>query len=320
MRLWRRGETLHAERPIDLLVVNLYPFWEHRGEPVDSQTPFIDIGGPSLIRASAKNFDAVAVLSSPDDYESFAEELRAQGGSTRRAFRHRLAAQAFQRTSGYDAMIASEWQEPGTLPVSLSLTPYRDLRYGENPHQAAALYTPTGQAAIGVAGAKQLQGKELSYNNLVDLDAAWGLVSEFQRPAVAIIKHNNPCGCALAGSIGVAFERALATDPQSAYGGIFCFNRRVDRRLAEALHPGDAGKDRARENEVELDAGSRLGGLLGARAPVKSHHHQGFGRLGEGLRASARADDGTVEALEAAVRRFAVGVLSDQSELVALQQ
>lgn len=219
------------EIPIfDLIVVNLYPFWDHRGKEIKEQTKFIDIGGPSMIRAASKNFDAVAVLSDPADYKEFLTEFQTNRGATTKGFRHQLAARTFRRTSQYDAMIASEWEAAGGLPKELSLTPQTPLRYGENPHQAAAWSGPQPTPW------KVLQGKELSYNNLLDTEAALRLVSEFSRPAVSIIKHNNPCGVAsLEATVEKVFEKALTTDSKSAFGGIVAANRGVDGAAANAM-------------------------------------------------------------------------------------
>ncbi len=212
----------------DLIVVNLYPFWEHKGKSLPEQIKFIDIGGPSMIRAAAKNHAAVTVLSHPSDYSEFLKEWNAQGG-TREAFRHQLAIRTFQRTADYDLSIATEWAK-AKLPTSLSLSPQTTLRYGENPHQAAAWAGPQPPPW------QVLQGKELSYNNLLDTEAALRIVEEFQTPAVAIIKHNNPCGAATADSpLKEVYQLALATDSKSAFGGIIAVNRRVDRATAEAM-------------------------------------------------------------------------------------
>ena len=236
--------------PIDMVVVNLYAFEETARKPGASfgeMVENIDIGGPSMVRSAAKNFEDVAVVTTATDYEALAAEMLAHQGALSLETRWRLARQAFTLTAGYDAAIATTFNKiaaerhddlgvapgrfPSTLLIALSKT--ADLRYGENPHQAAALYGDgTG---TGVAGAQQLQGKELSYNNLVDLDAAWELVHEFEQPAVAIIKHSNPSGVAIASSVVEAYQKALATDPVSAFGSVIGVNLEVDDTLAEEI-------------------------------------------------------------------------------------
>jgi phosphoribosylaminoimidazolecarboxamide formyltransferase/IMP cyclohydrolase len=228
----------HGIPLFDLVVVNLYPFSAHLGKPVSEQIAFVDIGGPAMLRAASKNFQAVTVLSDPADYEPFLAELEAGDGSTRVAFRQAQAVRTFERTCRYDAMIASQWSDPGSLPQTVSLTPQHALRYGENPHQKAA-WCP------GEAGQtwKVLQGKELSYNNLLDAESALRIVMDFSEPTVAIIKHNNPCGAATAvGPTGDGeahltgiFARALATDSKSAFGGIVAVNRPIDEATAMAM-------------------------------------------------------------------------------------
>jgi phosphoribosylaminoimidazolecarboxamide formyltransferase/IMP cyclohydrolase len=233
----------HGIEPIDLVVVNLYPFAATVARGADPETCIenIDIGGPALIRAAAKNREAVAVVTDPADYPELLAEL-ARDGALPAALRHRLAAAAFAHTAAYDAAIAG-WlagQQGERFPPVLAFAGQRRqrLRYGENPHQQAAFYAlpPVGAAPRpGVATARQLQGKELSFNNLNDTDAAFELVAEFAEPAVAIIKHANPCGVAVAGSLAEAYERALACDPVSAYGGIVAVNRPLDGATAAAI-------------------------------------------------------------------------------------
>jgi phosphoribosylaminoimidazolecarboxamide formyltransferase/IMP cyclohydrolase len=243
----------HDIEPIDLVVVNLYAFEETARKPGVSFGELvenIDIGGPSMVRSAAKNFQDVAVVTSPADYEAIATEMLANQGSLSFETRWRLARQAFTITAGYDSAISRTFNKiaaetktdsgsasaggaafPPTLLIAYSKT--ADLRYGENPHQGAALYRDGSGA--GVAAAQQLQGKELSYNNLVDLDAAWELVQEFEQPAVAIIKHSNPAGVAIASSVVEAYQKALATDPVSAFGSVIGVNREVDEALAEEM-------------------------------------------------------------------------------------
>jgi phosphoribosylaminoimidazolecarboxamide formyltransferase / IMP cyclohydrolase len=242
----------HDIEPIDLVVVNLYAFEETARKPGVSFGELvenIDIGGPSMVRSAAKNFQDVAVVTAPADYEAVAAEMLANHGALSFETRWRLARQAFTVTAGYDSAISRTFNkiaaetntDSGPAPGGAAFPPtlliayskMADLRYGENPHQAAALYGDGSGA--GVAGAQQLQGKELSYNNLVDLDAAWELVQEFEQPAVAIIKHSNPAGVAIASSVVEAYQKALATDPVSAYGSVIGVNREVDEALAEEM-------------------------------------------------------------------------------------
>jgi phosphoribosylaminoimidazolecarboxamide formyltransferase / IMP cyclohydrolase len=230
----------HGIRTIDLVVANLYPFAATiaRGAAWDECIENIDIGGPSLIRGAAKNHDFVTVLSAPGDYDDFLAELAAQDGATSLALRRRLAGAAYARTAAYDAAIAA-WmagQRGETFPATLTIgaTRKQALRYGENPHQQAALYV-ADPARRGVATATQVQGKELSYNNLNDTDAAFELAAEFDAPAVAIIKHANPCGVGSGASLAEAYEKALACDPVSAFGGIVAVNRTLDGESAAAM-------------------------------------------------------------------------------------
>ena len=199
----------------------------------------IDIGGPTLIRAAAKNHPYAAVVVTPESYDAVLDELRRSGGRLSPSTRESLAREAFSYTARYDAAI-STWfadrEESFPFRRTRSYEKVLDLPYGENPHQGAAYYADTGARTDLLSMVSKLHGRELSFNNLLDLDAGRDLVDEFELPAAAIIKHNNPCGAAVASSLGEAFEKALATDPQSAFGGVFCFNRPVDRALAEALH------------------------------------------------------------------------------------
>ncbi len=230
----------HGIAPIDMVVVNLYRFEEVAAKPgarLDELIENIDIGGPTMIRAAAKNHQDVAVVVSPSDYDAIVAELR--GGGLSEDTRWRLARKAFRTTADYDAAISARLAQVGDegstpLPAELHIRAPKlmDLRYGENPHQSAALY---GRHGAGVAGAEQLQGKELSYNNLVDLDAAWQLACEFSGPAAAIIKHTNPCGCAERDSVAEAYRKALECDPISAFGGVIGLNREVDEETAREL-------------------------------------------------------------------------------------
>jgi len=230
----------HGIVAIDMVVVNLYRFEEAAAKPdasLEDMIENIDIGGPTLIRAAAKNYNDVAVVVSPEDYAAVVKEMSETGGALSPETRWRLAGKAFRTTADYDAAIATRLARVdggGPLPRDLSLRAPKlmDLRYGENPHQAAALY---GRRGEGIAGAEQLQGKELSYNNLVDLDAAWQLASEFQMPAAAIIKHTNPCGCAEQATLAEAYRKAFECDPVSAYAGVIGLNGVVDRETASEI-------------------------------------------------------------------------------------
>ena len=260
----------HGIVPIDLVVVNLYPFEETAAKvylPAEELIENIDIGGPTMLRSAAKNFESVTVVTDPADYERVAAELEANQ-DTSLGLRLELARKVFATTSRYDGLITMnlerlsmlgdklEVQPKPVLPerVHLALRRKQELRYGENPHQSAGLYTPAGSVPKGLAAAKQLQGKELSYNNYVDLESARRLVAEFERPAAVIIKHNNPCGAAEQASLLDAYTKAFACDPLSAFGGVLAFNHIVDAVTAEAvsklfaeciLAPGFA--DRAQE-------------------------------------------------------------------------
>ena len=236
--------TLEAEgiEPIDLVCVNLYQF-ERTVARLDvseaDAVENIDIGGPTMIRAAAKNHRYVAVVVSPASYDAVLAELEESGGSISGATRHWLANEAFAATARYDAAI-SRWfgtrYELFPSHVVTTWEKFLDLSYGENPHQGAALYTEVGARSHVLSRVAKLHGKELSFNNVLDLDAARRLVEEFDQPACAIIKHNNPCGVAVADEIEDAYERALACDPLSAFGGVIVFNREVSLPLAERLH------------------------------------------------------------------------------------
>ena len=234
----------HDIGAIDLVVVNLYPFAQTvaKGASRDEIIENIDIGGPSMVRSAAKNHEFVAIVTDPADYAELIAALDEKGGATDYAFRRRLAAKAYSATAAYDAMI-SQWFAFADLgqsfPDMLAVTAKRkeELRYGENPHQQAALYIPNGPHVHGIAQAEQLQGKELSYNNYNDADAALELLSEFRGgpPTVVIVKHANPCGLAVAENIETAYERALACDPISAFGGVVALNQLVNLSVAEQV-------------------------------------------------------------------------------------
>jgi phosphoribosylaminoimidazolecarboxamide formyltransferase/IMP cyclohydrolase len=233
----------HEIGAIDLLVVNLYPFEATVARGADFETCIenIDIGGPAMIRSAAKNHHFVTVVVSPDDYRAVMDDMAANNGATTLATRRRLAAAAYGRTASYDSAI-SGWfagQLGDTFPERLTIagTRRQTLRYGENPHQQAAFYV-SGDERPGVATSRQLQGKELSYNNLNDTDAAYEAVAEFdpaETPAVVIVKHANPCGVAIAPSMAEAYRRALACDPVSAFGGIIALNRTLDGETAAEI-------------------------------------------------------------------------------------
>jgi len=235
-----RAIEAHGIQPIDMVVVNLYQFEKaaaRQDVTLEELIENIDIGGPTMIRSAAKNFHDVAVVVSPDDYDAIYEEMRENSGSLLRETRWRLAQKAFRTTADYDSAISARLAQvdgEGVLPLRLDIRAAKlmDLRYGENPHQSAALY---GSRGSGIAGACQLHGKELSYNNLVDLDAAWQLVNEFTGPAAAIIKHTNPAGCAEKESLAEAYRKALECDPVSAFGGVIGFNRVVDDETAQEV-------------------------------------------------------------------------------------
>ncbi len=223
---------------IDLVVVNLYPFEQTIASPdvsLNEAIEQIDIGGVALLRAAAKNFQHVAVLCDPNDYASFLDEVHAFGQVTLDT-RKRLAIKAFSRTAAYDAAISSYLARTGeTLPGQWSLVLHKvqDMRYGENPHQPAALYARSRK--VGPLGGALLQGKALSYNNLLDLDGAWWAAQSFQRPSVVIVKHLSPCGVACAETLAQALPLALASDPVSAFGGVVAVNRPFDAAVAKAL-------------------------------------------------------------------------------------
>jgi phosphoribosylaminoimidazolecarboxamide formyltransferase/IMP cyclohydrolase len=245
----RNSVAEHGILPIDLVVVNLYAFEKTAAKPgvhFDEMIENIDIGGPSMIRSAAKNFQDVAVVTSPSDYDQIAAELANSGGTLSSATRWRLAQKAFATTAAYDSAIASTlervsangrfaFHEEAGFPqtLRLSFNKVTDLRYGENPHQKAAMYSDGSDR--GVANGRQLQGKELSYNNIVDLEAAWDLAQEFEEPVCAIIKHTNPAGTATGKTLVEAYKKALECDPVSAFGGVIGVNRPIDGDAAEEM-------------------------------------------------------------------------------------
>jgi phosphoribosylaminoimidazolecarboxamide formyltransferase/IMP cyclohydrolase len=242
----------HGISPIDMVVVNLYAFEKTAAQPgvaFGHLIENIDIGGPSMVRSAAKNFEDVAIVTKVADYPALIEELKSSGGALSRATRWNLAKKAFATTAAYDTAIANTLDKmneapavhapavpdttnlPTTLRINFLLA--QSLRYGENPHQRASLYSDG--SGLGIAGARQLQGKELSFNNLVDLDACWELASEFDEPAAIIVKHTNPCGAATGANLLEAYQKALAADPVSAFGGVIGLNRPVDAAAAEEI-------------------------------------------------------------------------------------
>jgi phosphoribosylaminoimidazolecarboxamide formyltransferase / IMP cyclohydrolase len=248
--LGRRGvdEAVMAEHgivPIDLLVVNLYPFEQTIAKPgCDLATAIenIDIGGPAMLRSAAKNYAAVTVVVDPNDYGSVLKEMGANNGAVTAATRFALACKVFAHTAHYDGVIANylglrNGEENKDFPPSLSLhyQKVQGMRYGENPHQNAAFYAESSPQQICVATAAQLQGKELSYNNVADTDAALECVKSFDEPTCVIVKHANPCGVAIGENLLMAYERAFKTDPTSAFGGIIAFNRTLDAQTAKTI-------------------------------------------------------------------------------------
>ncbi len=249
----RAAVAEHGIEPIDMVVVNLYAFEKTATKPgvkFEDIIENIDIGGPSMLRSAAKNFQDVAIVTSPSDYDAVVQEMESSGGELSLKTKWHLAQKAFATTSAYDSAIASTLERidapenqdaefelgkaegfPATLRLSFKKA--FDLRYGENPHQKAALYSDG--SGKGIANGKQLQGKELSYNNIVDLQAAWELAQEFEEPVCAIIKHTNPCGTAVGASLAEAYKRALECDPVSAFGGVIGVNRPVDRETATEM-------------------------------------------------------------------------------------
>jgi phosphoribosylaminoimidazolecarboxamide formyltransferase/IMP cyclohydrolase len=288
--LGRRGvdEAVMAEHeipPIDLLAVNLYPFRETVAAPdctLEDAVENIDIGGPAMLRAAAKNHAAVTVVVRPGDYARVIEAMDAADGAVPASLRQELAAAAYAHTAGYDAAIA-DWlgRQPGYRPadeplpahLTLSLDRRDALRYGENPHQHAAFYVEGGRPE-GIAGARQLQGKALSFNNIADADAALECVRQFDQPACVIVKHANPCGVAVAEDLGTAYARAFSTDPTSAFGGIIAFNRDLDAATARAI---------VERQFVEVIVAPALGaGAAEALAAKKNVRVLTTGPLGEG--------------------------------------
>lgn len=303
----------HNIPAIDLLVINLYPFEATiaKGAAFEDCVENIDIGGPAMIRGAAKNHDWVAVVVDPDDYANVLAEMDANAGATTQDLRRRLAAKAYARTAVYDAAI-SNWfaaQLGETAPRNFALpgTLRQTLRYGENPHQQAAFYispASDGQVRPGVATARQVQGKELSYNNLNDTDAAYELVAEFDpaaSPAVAIIKHANPCGVATGATYAEAYKRALMCDPVSAFGGIIALNGTLDadaaREIAEIFTEVIIAPDATAEAQEILARKKNLRLLLAGSLPDAKAPGLTLKTLAGGFLTQSR-DNGSIDAVE----------------------
>ena len=236
----------HSIKPIDMVVVNLYPFASTVSDPTCTRPDAIenlDLGGPTMVRSAAKNHKDVAVLVNNNDYAEVVEELKKNQGQLKYQTRYELMVRAFEHTAGYDGMIANHFGARSTdntardfsNTFNMQYFKTQEMRYGENPHQKAAFYTEASPTEASVATAKQLQGQELSFNNIADTDAALECVKQFDEPACVIVKHANPCGVAVASDIGAAYELAFATDPESAFGGIIAFNRELDSKTARAI-------------------------------------------------------------------------------------
>ena len=238
------NETMknHEIDPIDLVVVNLYPFEEtinQEGCTLENAIENIDIGGPAMIRSAAKNYQHVAVLTNPKDYKSFTDEINKNQGSISLDLSFSLAKKAFEKTSAYDSAInnylSSDSQNQFPDQLTKTISKVMDLRYGENPHQRAAFYKDSSEDVGSLSSFDQIQGKELSFNNLNDSDTAWECVKKFSQPTCVIVKHANPCGVASTGSLKESYEAAFKTDPTSAFGGIIAFNKSLDEETASLI-------------------------------------------------------------------------------------
>ncbi len=236
----------HSIKPIDLVVINLYPFQSTVANPdcsFEDAVENIDIGGPAMVRAAAKNHASVTVVVDPKDYTSLLAEMTDNNGAVSRQMRFSLAIKAYEHTASYDGAIANYFgrmvqkEEDSQFPrtINFQFQHAQSMRYGENPHQNAAFYTEAGVDEASIATAKQLQGKALSYNNIADTDAALECVKQFEQPACVIVKHANPCGVAIDENIHDAYQRAFSTDPESAFGGIIAFNRKLDAKTAQSI-------------------------------------------------------------------------------------
>ncbi len=300
-------ETLEREgiEPIDLVCVNLYPFSETVARPDVTEAEAvenIDIGGPTMIRAAAKNHQSVAVLVRPESYDAVLAELEASDGAISEETRHWLANEAWADIARYDAAI-SRWfglrYEAFPQHWVFQYEKFLDLSYGENPHQKAALYVESGARSHVLARMAKLHGRELSFNNVLDLDAATKLLADFDEPAAVIVKHNNPCGAAIAGDVAAAYEKALACDPLSAFGGVIALNRPVDRALAERLH----------ENFIEV--------LI---APEYSEDALEVLQQKEAIRILHNTEDGGPEPRERDLKRVRGGLLVQTPDLISEDQ
>ena len=238
------NETMknHEIDPIDLVVVNLYPFEEtirQKGCSLELAIENIDIGGPAMIRSAAKNYQHVAILTNPNDYKSFTDEIEQNQGSISLDFSFSLAKKAFERTAAYDLAInnylTSDDQNQFPVQLTKTINKVMDLRYGENPHQEAAFYKDSNEDIGSLSSFDQIQGKKLSFNNLNDSDTAWECVKKFSQPSCVIVKHANPCGVASSNSLKEAYEAAFKTDPTSAFGGIIAFNKSLDEETASLI-------------------------------------------------------------------------------------
>ena len=295
--LGRRDDSGHLQamrtagiEAIDLLVVNLYPFQATVADPacrLEDAIENIDIGGPAMLRAGAKNHAGVAVVVDPADYAPVLEEIRASGGVSE-ARRFELAAKAFAHTAAYDGAISNYFSARGTqFPrvLNLQFARLQELRYGENPHQSAAFYRDTRPVAGALSGYRQVHGKALSYNNIADADAAWECVKSFAGPACVIVKHANPCGVAVAESLAAAYDKAFRTDPTSAFGGILAFNRALDADTAAAVSKQFAELVVAPRVEADaLKVFAKKENLRVLEIPL-AHEHQAYDykRVGGGL-------------------------------------
>ncbi len=294
--LARRDQPAHMAairaagiEPIDLLVVNLYPFAATVADPdcrLEDAIENIDIGGPAMLRAAAKNHSGVAVVVDPADYGRVLEELRS--GALSDATRFALATKAFAHTAAYDGAIANYLSSRASAypeVLTLQFHKLQDLRYGENPHQSAAFYRDAAPVGGALARYRQVQGKELSYNNIADADAAWECVKSFAEPACVIVKHANPCGVATAASLSAAYDAAYRTDPVSAFGGILAFNRALDRAAAQAL--GKQFAEVVVAPRIEAEALKELSGKANLRLLEVPLVHEAqardFKRVGGGL-------------------------------------
>jgi phosphoribosylaminoimidazolecarboxamide formyltransferase/IMP cyclohydrolase len=320
----------HDIEPIDLLAVNLYPFAATVARPdctYDDAVENIDIGGPAMVRAAAKNHSSVTVVVDPGDYRGLLDELAATQGATSVAMRQRLAAKAFAHTAQYDAMVSAYFTGAigGSTPtfpddLNLSFRKRTDLRYGENPHQQAAFYTDPRAIGACVTGSEQVQGRQLSFNNIADSDTALECVRQFDSPACVIVKHANPCGVARADSIAHAYERAFRTDPTSAYGGIIAFNRELDGETAAAIVARQF-VEVILAPSISQDARSVLGSRDNVRVLVCGDlsrpltHLLEYKTVAGGLLVQTR-DDGTVRAQELRVVTRRAPTLAELDDLI----